>query len=168
MLLYTAVTRARQLLLLVSTRAAVDRCLKNDITLTGAQASCVPRRVADLLRARGVACEEAAHPAAHAMRRAAAPGRPVSGAWPSLGRVAQAPPPGETSQGQRSDAAHVDAALDRAAASAPAPAPGPAAAPTPAPAPPRSPMPAQQRPSGRWAAPPSFHRPQVRIIHSGP
>ena len=67
-LLYTAVTRARQLLLVVATRQAVHNCLGTDILAGGgggggrsaaAAASCTAQRVAEALVAVGVAAEVA-------------------------------------------------------------------------------------------------------------
>lgn len=61
-LLYTAVTRARQLLLLVCTRSALQRCLANDEMQGGAHASILAGRIESALKA--MYCSRPAVPAA--------------------------------------------------------------------------------------------------------
>ena len=92
-LLYTAVTRARQLLLVVATRQAVHNCLGTDILAGGggggggrsavAASSCTAQRVAEALVAVGVAAEVAV--------RGGSSGRSAAIVAPASGRPAARP-----------------------------------------------------------------------------
>ncbi|GAX78728.1 hypothetical protein CEUSTIGMA_g6165.t1 [Chlamydomonas eustigma] len=49
-LLYTGVTRARQLLILMATRNAIDQCLRTDQTASRSTSSCIAQRVSEILK----------------------------------------------------------------------------------------------------------------------
>ena len=79
-LLYTAVTRARQLLLLVCTRSALQRCLANDEMQGGAHAAILAGRIESALKA--MYCIGPA--SAAAVPAAAAKATAVGGALPAM------------------------------------------------------------------------------------